>query len=69
MEASIQMQKATGKTVLVTLPKSIGEFQPGHLPGAYSRALDINSKKLRRFRNDFHEVAAFTDGSLETYIF
>lgn len=68
MDASTRMQKASGKTVLVSLPKAIGEFQPGYFHWAYGRALEINEEELRRFRIDFHEVAAFTEG-LETYVF
>jgi len=68
MDASTRMEKVSGKTVLVSLPKRIGEFQPGQFDLAYGRALEINEDELQRFRSDFHEVAAFTEG-LETYVF
>jgi hypothetical protein len=68
MDASTQIQKASGKTVLVSLPKPIEEFQPGSFHGALGRTLEINKKELWRFRSEFHKVASFTEGS-QTYVF
>jgi hypothetical protein len=68
MDASTQMQKASGKTVLVSLPKPIEEFQPGYFHGVFDRALEINNEDLSRFRGEFHKVASFTEGS-DTYVF
>jgi hypothetical protein len=68
MDASTQMQKASGKTVLVSLPKPIEEYQPGIFLGLLGRGLEINNEELWRFRSEFHKVASFTEGS-ETYVF
>jgi hypothetical protein len=69
MDVSIQMQQASRKIALVSLPKPIDEFQAGYFDWGYGRALQINDEDLRRFRSDFHEVAAFTQGVVETYVF
>ncbi len=68
MNVSAQLQRTTGKTVLVSLPKPIEEFQPGLFNWSYGRALEINEEELQRFRSGFAEVAGFMEG-LETYVF
>jgi hypothetical protein len=68
MDASTQIRKASGKTVLVSLRKPIEEFQPGYFHGAFGRNLEINNEELWRFRSEFHKVASFTEGS-QTYVF
>ena len=68
MDASTQIKKASGKTVLVCLPKPIEEFQPGYFYGFYGRNLEISNEELRQFRSEFHKVASFAGGS-EMYVF
>jgi len=69
MDAALRIQETSGETVLVSLPKAIREFRPGSFHWAYGRALTITAEELQRFSRNFEEIAAFTDASMETFVF
>ena len=71
MDAAARLRALTGQIVIVSLPRQIEEFEPGHFNWAYGRALEVKQPDLQRFRRDFAEVKVFTEGFKwsETYVF